>query len=67
MNKLTRAYVEAPVTLRLPLEGFEDLHATVDKVRSTSKTVTVNADHLRKLLADHSTIIALVSDGVRDP
>lgn len=40
---------------------FEDLHAELDKVRSTSETVKVNKQALKNLLLDHAELHAIVS------
>ena len=37
-------------------EQFNGLHEALDKVRKTSKTVTVDKQALSNLLMDHSTI-----------
>lgn len=44
--------------LSLSQEEFEQLHQDVDKVRSTSKTVKVSAAAVRKILSDHSKLVA---------
>lgn len=54
------------VVLRLPLSAFEALHAALDKVRSTSRTVTVDKDALRLLLADHSACLTAMGRRARD-
>lgn len=45
--------------LKLALKGddFEALHEALAKVRSTSKTVTVNREALAALLIDYSNLI----------
>jgi hypothetical protein len=50
---------EAPDTarLRLTMADFHALHIALDKVRSTSTTVTVSKDALRSLLMDHSACL----------
>lgn len=48
---------------RLKLETTQDqfhrLHEALDKVRSTSKTVTVDKDALTALLLDHQRLLKL--------
>jgi hypothetical protein len=57
---MTKIVNDAPdmIRLRLPLERFDALHVTLDKVRSTSATVKVEVADLRALLADHSVCLA---------
>lgn len=45
--------------LKLPAERFDALWKAVHKVRSTSKSVTVNVDDLKNLLMDHSKLFDL--------
>jgi hypothetical protein len=59
---------EAPDTihLALPLSGFESLHDSLDHVRKTSKTVTVDRESLRALLSDHSVCLAALRGRYRE-
>ena len=59
MNNRTRHLV----TLELPIEQFEGLHQALDKVRSTSRTVTVDKVALTGLLMDYSRLINLLEKG----
>jgi Cu/Ag efflux protein CusF len=45
------------IALRTTLTQFDGLHKATDKVRSTSKTVTVDKDALANLLMDHPTMV----------
>lgn len=40
-------------------EQFEGLHKALDRVRSTSKSVTVDRQALANLLIDHAKLLAL--------
>ena len=44
--------------LTLTQDRFEGLHAALAKVRSTSRTVTVDRQALTDLLIDHGAILA---------
>ena len=44
-------------TFECSIDQFNGIHRAVDKVRSTSKTVTVDEDALAKLLIDHSKLL----------
>lgn len=46
-----------PLHLELPQEQFEVLHLALAKVRSTSKTVTVDKEAMTALLIDYSKLI----------
>jgi hypothetical protein len=48
-------------------EQFEQLHRDMDKVRSTSKTVTVSKEALRRLLLDHADYAAIKETYGRSP
>jgi hypothetical protein len=39
------------------MDQFNGIHKAIDKVRSTSKTVTVDTDALAKLLIEHSKLL----------
>lgn len=39
---------------------FDGLHSALDKVRSASRTVTVEKDALAALLRDHATILEIL-------
>jgi hypothetical protein len=51
------------VTLELPIEQLEALHAALDKVRSTSRSVTVDKAALTNLLLDYTRLINLLEKG----
>jgi hypothetical protein len=55
------------IRLTLPLSGFETLHDSVAKVRSTSKSVSVNVEALRALLSDHSVCLTALKGRTREP
>lgn len=42
------------MTFNLSQEAFEQLHRDLDKVRSTSKTITISKEALRCILLDHA-------------
>ena len=42
---------------RCTQDQFENLHESLDKVKSTSTTVKVSKDALRNLLMDHAMLI----------
>ena len=46
------------IRLELQREAFEALHGALERLRATSKTVTVDRDALATLLRDHGTLIA---------
>lgn len=58
---------EGVIRLMLPLVLFEDMHAALDKKRSTSKTITVHAESLRSLLSDHSACLNALKGRTREP
>jgi hypothetical protein len=41
------------------LEQFEKIHLSVDRTRTTSKTVTIDRQALVNLLIDHSRLLKL--------
>lgn len=48
------------MTFNLSQQAFEQLHRDLDKVRSTSKTVTISKEALRCILLDHADYAAIV-------
>lgn len=48
-----------PVKLTLPLTAFERLH---EKVDGRGDFTRINKEALRRLLADHATVIAVLQD-----
>jgi len=50
------------VQLHSTLAQFEDTYARLDKVRSTSKTVTVDKESLTAILMDHTQLIGALRD-----
>lgn len=52
----------ATITETCTQEQFEGIHAALDKVRSTSRTVTVDKDALRALLIDHGALWGALED-----
>lgn len=48
----------------LSQQAFEQLHRDLDKVRSTSKTVTISKEALRCILLDHADYAAIVDKTV---
>jgi hypothetical protein len=41
-------------------DQFEGIHKSLDRVRSTSKTVTVDRQALANLLIDHGKLLAIL-------
>lgn len=48
------------LALLTPSTQFDGLHEALDKVRSTSRTVTVEKEALAALLRDYATLIELL-------
>ena len=44
-------------TFECSMDMFNGIHKAIDKVRSTSKIVTVDKDALAKLLIEHSKLL----------
>ena len=66
MSKLIPNEAPDTIHLSLPLAGFEELHAAIDRVRRKSNTVTVRVEALRALLSDHSVCLAALRGRYRE-
>lgn len=64
---LSRARAHARARLELTNDGLHGIAMALDKVRSTSRTVTVDKDALGALLRDHGRLLALLAGDYADP
>lgn len=53
--------------LTCSVADYESLHQDLDRIRSSSKAVTVSAPALRALLVEHALLITLNQGKVIDP